>query len=199
MTKLLRAAGALALALLVSGCFTVGALERVPEADLVLGSTTEAALTERLGAPRETSEETINDKTIRGLYYAYATSYTTDTVTEGLSVARAQWFYFSDGVLVGHQYRSTFASESTDFDESVVSDFREGITTRAEVLKALGPPTGRRAYPLVEKPEEDGFGYLYRLIDTRKRGFPVLRKDLVVVFGPDDVVRKITLTVRDDF
>ncbi|MDF1794380.1 MAG: hypothetical protein P1U88_20880, partial [Thalassobaculaceae bacterium] len=143
------------------------------------------------------STETKDEKEIRTLFYTHTTLYTNDARVTGVPAARSQAFSFYEDTLVGHQFTSNFKSESTDFDESVVTSFKEGETTRADVVAKLGPPTGNWIYPMVEWPEDKAMRYGYGFVDTRKASMPRTVKRLTVVLRPDDVVRKVELDIEE--
>lgn len=187
-----------AVSLALGGCVsTRSQVQRVPDQDLILGRTTKEEIVARMGTPGRESVRMENDKEIQVLAYVYATMYTNDAQITGTPAARSQSFSFHEDVLVGHQFMSSFKSASTDFDDTVVESFKEGETTRADVIAALGRPTGRWIYPMVDEPGDEGIGYAFSFVDTRKAGIPRLFKRLNVVLGPDDVVRKIELDVQE--
>ena len=198
MAKLSPVVGALALAVFMSGCTTFGNnWERVPADDLVLGQTTQASITERMGSPRRVSDEIRNGHEIETVYYIGVETHSDRGPIPGAGAARSQVFNFADGVLVGYQFSSNFKSESTDFDESAVSSFTEGKTTGAEIIATLGQPGGRSIFPMVEEKGDTALRYGYSYIDTRKFGIPGHTEGLWVVLGPDDVAKDIELTVTD--
>ena len=196
MLKKLPVLGSVVFALVLTACASMGTdVPRVPENELVLGSTTKQEIVGRLGQPRRESTEVKNDKEVLSLFYTHATAYTNDAQISGVAAARSQVFSFYEDKLVGHQFTSNFKSESTNFDDSVVASFKEGETTRSDVVAKLGPPTGHWIYPLVERPEDKAIRYGYGFVDTRKAGLPRTIKRLTVVLRPDDVVREIELDI----
>ena len=199
MHKPLGLFGSLLIALTVGACASSGTnIQRVPEPQLLMGTTTQDEIVGRLGKPRQISDEVKNGQQVSTIVYTYATTYTTDSRVAGVASARSQSFSFHDGRLVGHNFTSNFESEKTDFDESAVPSFQEKVTTKADVVQVLGEPTGKQVYPLVDTAGDEAFLYVYGYVDTRKANFPVYREHLTIVFGPDGVAKKITLEVRDD-
>lgn len=185
------------LVLALSACVTRGEkVTRIPEAELTLGSTTENWITERLGEPNRVLEQTENGQDIRTILYTYVSTATNDSQISGVGAGRSQAYNFFDDTLVGYQFVSSFKSESTDFDDSVVASFEKGRTTLQEVISALGAPSGRRIYPLIKDQDVEAIRYVYTFVDTRKAGFPRVLKRLTIVLDDSDVVQDIDLYVE---
>lgn len=184
---------AIALAMTVVACAGTK-FDRVQNNELVLNSTTEQQITSNLGRPGSVTTSIQNEKKIRHIVYSYATSLTAPGVVAGVPSSRAQSFSFFDNKLVGYQYISNFLADRTDFDEAAVLSFKEGVTTRADVIQKLGEPTGQSVYPLVDDKADRAIGYSYSFVDTRPATIVIERQSLTIVFGPDEVAKKITYT-----
>jgi hypothetical protein len=184
---------ALALALLVAACAGTK-FDRIQNNELVLNTTTEQDVVGRLGKPSAVNSKTENGAQVRTIVYSYATSMTTAGMIAGVPSSRAQSFSFYNNKLVGYQYVSNFMTDNTNFDEATVFAFKEGVTTRADILRALGEPSGESVYPLVEDTGDQAISYQFSFIDTRKYNMVFEAKGLSVVFGPDNVAKKIVYT-----
>jgi hypothetical protein len=86
------------------------------------------------------------------LYY-YFSSRAAPATAPGVEPSRSAHYWFWNGRLVGFRSSSSFKSDSTDFDSARASAFKPWQTLRAELIAALGEPSGVRIYPLT--PGED--------------------------------------------
>src|SRR5438132_8502167 len=139
-----RLTASLALALSIAGC--AGA--KPPEDDLVLGRTSREEILQRLGSPYREDTVTKNGKRLETMTYAFATTGGTP-VRAGVSATRGQGFYFLDDKLAGYDFSSSWKEDQTDFDGAKVPQIKKGVTTRDEVLRLIGRPGGKYAYPLI--------------------------------------------------
>ena len=88
-----------------------------PDSDsIVIGKTTYNEIRERFGQPTQEGSSMINDLTVKSISYTYAKS-DGEALYEGVTPARAIVFQFSNDVLIGHVFVSSFKSDNTDFDE----------------------------------------------------------------------------------
>ncbi|HET6220858.1 MAG TPA: hypothetical protein VFE11_01780 [Dongiaceae bacterium] len=146
---------------------------RPDPASLVLGQTTLAEATVRFGPPTSrTVRRSLNPASIQqnpGSAFPIATtakvagtidslSYSyIEITTPGLVVgprhshSKSLFLAFWDERLVMYSFSSSFSRDSVSIDENRIRAFVRGQTTRADVLQALGPPTGEAIYPFVEK------------------------------------------------
>lgn len=182
--------GALAALVAVISCIgcTGGRRFSRPEPDsLVLGVTTCSEVRERLGAPLREGTSTANGVKVKFLHYGYAQQVAEDLVTWGYRV-RHLTLNFVDERLVAFEGRSSFQEDSTDFDASKLSELKDGVTTRAQAVELLGPPPGLARYPILPGKDEEALVYGYLYLTRPDRG--TVNKRLVVVLGPDGVVRR---------
>jgi len=113
-------------AVVVSACSAGTDFKRPDAAIFQLGKTTEKEIRERFGEPRSQATVQANDRTIKILRYAYAEA---APYVEKVP-ARAMVYSFHEGTLVGFDYSSSFSSDKTDFDESIVGQLKRGETTK---------------------------------------------------------------------
>lgn len=192
-----KAGGLLGLAMLLVGCASAGRdFQRPTSQELVLGKTTYAELSQRLGPARSQSVSRVNDTDLDMVTYSFAESGGRALVS-GVTPGRSLQLHFHKGVLVGHEFVSSFANDATDFDDSKVNAIQKGKTTRAQVLALLGQPSGEYAPPMV-KPElgSRALGYSYLQVKV-PGGFSqpkVHSKKLVVTLDAADVVTDVTYT-----
>jgi len=139
------------------------------------GQTNYAMVVAKMGPPRQSGALVRNEKNI-------------GSITYGEPAGRAATYYFYDKLLVGSEYTSSKAEDSTDFDGSRVAGIVRGKTTRAEVLKLFGKPGGVYVYPMIKTPGADASVYAH--IETRGAAFSqrIVRKRLVVTFDAKGVV-----------
>lgn len=188
MPKLGRTLVALAVAFMLASC--VGK-EFVPIAnnELGLNQTTIEEVRARLGKPQSSARSLRHGKQIRTYVYTYGSMATAKGIIVGLPSSRTQVFRFSDGRLVGYEYSSNFSDDMTRFDDSAISLFDRGVTTRSDVLDALGEPVGESVFPLVDTPGDREVVYTFTWTDIDMK---IHSKTLRVVFGPDDVAKQIS-------
>jgi outer membrane protein assembly factor BamE (lipoprotein component of BamABCDE complex) len=180
---------AITLSLLFGGC--AGRDFVRPAADsLTLGTTTEEQIRARLGSPYREGTLVKNGVTVKTLSYAYAATTGTPMVA-GVTPARALGFYFDKGVLVGHEFTSSYRDDHTDYDESKVPQIRQGETTRAAVVALMGPPHAAYLYPLAKAQGQRAIGYLYSQTAGSPFALRFYQKTLVVSYDANDVVTDV--------
>ena len=189
MTSRLTACAALALSIVVAGC--AGAdLSKQSEDGLVLGQTSRQEILQRLGSPYREGSVTKNGKQLKTMTYAFATSGGTP-IRAGVNAARGQGFYFLDDKLAGYDFASSWKDDQTDFDAAKVPEIKKGVSSRADVVRLIGRPRGRYAYPLIADPNRQADVYLY----AETRGGPgnvkFYQKHLVVTYDERGVVSNV--------
>jgi hypothetical protein len=99
--------------LLISGC--AGSNFTKPDPDsFVLGKTTQAEVSTKMGKPYRTGTVIKNGQTLETASYAYA-NVGGESLYPDVTSARSLAFYFKDGTLVGTESSSSFKSDGTDF------------------------------------------------------------------------------------
>jgi len=167
-----------------------------PQADsLVVGQTTDQELRQRFGDPYREGTKLVNGETVKTLAYAYATG--GGSLVGGLVPARGQTFYVWNGVLVGHDFTSSFDEDKTDFDTSKAQSIRKGETTEAGVVSLFGKPHGVYRFPLVKGTGERGVVYLYSQVRGSAFNLKFYEQRLVVTLA-DGVVRDVELTASGE-
>lgn len=179
MTRLTAVAAVLALSACAAGTDFV----HQSNDSLHLGQTTYQQLTASMGKPTMTGSVNKNGATIQTITYAYA-KVGGNAQDKGITPARSQAFYFSNNVLVGYEYTSSWKEDSTDFDGSKAGGIQKGVTTRDQVHTMFGQPGGQYVYPMVS--DKDGTAEAY--INTQTRGFSSFIKKLVVSYDAKGVV-----------
>lgn len=156
-----------------------------------LGQATSAQVLQQMGQPRQTAEILKNDAMVKALSYAYAST-GGESLDPGVTAARAQAFYFHKDVLVGREFLSSFKSDHSNFDETKIGSILKGKTTRAEVIRLLGAPTGAYIHPMVKKTSGEAIGYSYQTTSGGlMSGFKFYRKSLSVTFDDGDRVAEV--------
>jgi hypothetical protein len=176
----------------LSGCAGRDFVRPAPET-FRNGQTSYSEIMAKFGPPFREGTVIKNDKTVKTLGYAYA-SVGGRPHREGVTPARAMGFYFSDDVLVGHEFLSSWAEDHSDFDEGKVKDIVKGKTTRAEVIALLGKPAGYYIYPMIKASPGDAAAYVYS--ETRGSAFNLrfYRKLLLVTLDATGVVSDVEFT-----
>lgn len=168
MNALRRAA--LGAALLLCGCVPIGRDFVRPTASSVeLGATTPREVRARLGEPRSERSWAREDLelakevgtpfgaprvpgSMTELYY-YFEDRAGAAASPGVDPSRSARYWFWNGRLVGWLSSSSFKSDSTAFDDAKAAAIKPWQSLRAELVAALGEPSGIRIFPLA--PNED--------------------------------------------
>ncbi|MBE7635302.1 hypothetical protein GUA87_00475 [Sneathiella sp. P13V-1] len=169
------------LSLLVLGACSAGAdFNRVENKSVALGKTTIVEIQQKLGAPYASGKEVKNGATLDVLSYSFADT-KGDPLEKDVVAARTQSFYFSNDVLVGQVFTSSFKSDATDFDTSLVGKIQKNKSTVSEVRALLGKETGKRSEPMTNGKAE---AIVYYYVATRAFGlkFTTKVKELVVEY-----------------
>lgn len=128
--------------------------------------------------------------------YEYTSSSAVLIPVAGITaVGRMASFWFLGDTLVGYMYESSHLEDSTDFDESKASFLTKGESTREDVERLLGKPSGLAMYPLVDGQQDILLAYFY--IGTNNKGrFKVVSKKAMITVGQDGVVSEIKLEIK---
>ena len=129
------------------------------------------------------------------MVYEYTFSAAVLIPVEGITaVGRIASFWFSDDILVGYGYESSYPADSTDFDESKAALLVKGKSTRQEVEMLLGKPSGLAIYPLVDG-RKDTLLLTYH-IGTPKM-FTIVSKKAIITIDESGIVSDIKLEVEE--
>lgn len=156
--------------------------KKMDESQLVLGKTTKQAVMASMGKPNGKGSNTFNGIELEIINYAYA-RVGGSAALPGVTPARSQGFLFKDGILVGKEYTSSFAVDSTFFDISKAKTIAKG-QTKAEVVAVMGNPRGEYVYPIIE--DKNGHAWVYMF--TQTKGFKSKSEIFVVEFDDKGVV-----------
>ena len=155
--------------------------------ELALGRTTMADVVARFGAAQQRGRAVKDGIEVISLSYSFADAGAPASAS-GVPAAKAMAFYFGRDTLIGYESLSTFKADSSDFDDTRVSDITRGVTTEAQVRDLVGRPSGMYIYPLTGAPGERALVYVY----GQKRGTaPLARKQLLVTVDAAGVVRDV--------
>ena len=181
------------LALLLTGCAGGRDFVRPQSDSLRLGTTTYQEVLKRFGEPLGIDISIHNGATIRKTSYSNAVA----TPFVGAVPEWESGFYFLDNVLVGYEYSSSFAEDTTDFDETKIGQIKQGETSRERVLELFGKPGGMCIYPMILRKEDTALVYSFSGL-TRRLFVPgsvrMTRKLLIVSIGPDGIVTDVFFT-----
>jgi hypothetical protein len=192
MTSRLTACLTVALAIVIAGC--VGAnFAKQSDDGLVLGQTSRQDILQRLGSPYREGTLTKNGKQLKTLTYNFATSGGTP-VREGVTPTRGQGFYFLDDKLAGYDFASSWKEDQSNFDGTKVPEIKKGVSTRDDVIRLIGRPGGRYAYPLIAEPNLEADVYLYAEVRGGPIGPKLYQKHLVVTYDERGIVSNVDYT-----
>ena len=176
-----------------------------PQPDsLTLGHTTFAEILQRFGKPSFSGNKPNH---IGYLYDNFFEQAAFKLVTP----VRSLIFYFSDDILVGYYFDSSFMNDSTYFEPEKVKQIKKGITTRDQVINLFGTSYGEFVFPKflpnrkkLEKDlnDKEGKGIWYVYNQTKSRGSGYIyhyHQELVVIFNKEDVVSNIYFESKGRF
>jgi hypothetical protein len=191
-----RLLGALALVLVALGGCAGRDFTRPPADTLTLGKTTEQEIRQRFGDPYRQGTVVRNGETMKSLSYGYASG--AASLAGGITPSRGMGFYLWHDTLVGHEFTSSFDTDTTDFDATKVPQIRKGETTESGVTTLLGSPHGTYIYPMI--PDKAARGLIYLYAQTRGSAFSLkfYQQLLVVTIGPTGVVTEVQLTASGE-
>jgi hypothetical protein len=183
------------LAILLAGFCLLGAdFGRSDLGSLVLGQTTEQQARERFGDPARQSTSKVADKVVTSLHYSHAEPRST------LVPSRAMVLSFHEGTLVSFDYTSSFTTDDTAFDESTARGIKRAVTTRAEVHRLVGPPSGQSVFPSpsvrVPGQRADHYSSSRTMRIAESHTIETTTKFLLVTFDDHDVVIETTVAVN---
>ncbi|MES9961034.1 MAG: hypothetical protein ABW089_11400 [Sedimenticola sp.] len=161
---------------------------RPDETSLRLNETTYQEILDRFGKPFNEGTQLKNEKNVKIISYAYA-SIGGKANSPGITPARAASFYFSDDLLAGYEFISSYKMDNSDFDETRIEQLKKGETTREQVIALIGKPAGRYVHPLIK--EKDGYAMIYAYGEAF--GFEFFMKQLTVSIN-DNVVTDVEYT-----
>lgn len=186
MTAGVRALLAGCALLAAAGCVPVGRdfIRPAPER-VEIGTTTPEEVRAKFGPPRSERTWARGDLEIAKeigapfgaprvggsmteLYYYYENRGGVASV-QGVEPSRSAHFWFWNGRLAGYRSSSSFKADSTGFDEAKAAAVKPWQTLRANLIAALGEPSGRRAYPLAPAPEMEILTWFSFEYDTSMR------------------------------
>lgn len=156
--RLLRACGIALAALILQACATTGQDYPVGRsAGLKPGETTAEQVQQLLGTPGSREAGTYK-KDWKGrdlpspivvdvLRWSYGKPSDTG-VLPGVQPTRWTTVMLSDGVLIAAYSSSSFPADATNSDPAAAARITKGVSTEADVIRALGQPSGRGGYPL---------------------------------------------------
>ncbi len=162
--------------------------KKMQESDLVLGKASKQQITVLMGKPNFKGKKLFNGIDLEVATYAYA-KVGGNAVLPGVTPARSQGLLFKDGILVGKEYTSSFAEDSTLFDTQKAKMISKG-KNKADVVAVMGEPKGQYVYPVIT--DKNGYAYVYMF--TQTKGFKSKTDLLIVEFDASDVVTDVKLS-----
>jgi len=178
----------------LAGCSIAGRnFARPPFENFELGKTMRTEIVQSIGATPRVFTVEKNGKSM--MVYEYTFSAAVIIPVEGFTaVGRIASFWFSDDILVGYGYESSYPGDSTDFDESKAALLVKGKSTRQEVEMLLGKPSGLAIYPLVDGRKDTLL--LYYHIGTPKM-FTIVSKKAIITIDERGIVSDIKLEIEE--
>lgn len=168
------------------------------DADLRLGQTTIAEAVQRFGepfrrtvvansatgvntAPGDERPTGLRPAMVDGVTHALGYVYVADSAS-----ARSMLLTFWNDRLIFHNFVSSFANQSTDFDEAKISQIRRGATTYGNLVALLGRPSGLGVYPVVAT--RGSRLVVYQFSQINRQNHSVMYKRFEVLVDSRDIV-----------
>jgi hypothetical protein len=208
MTSTMRVLVALAGAALLAGCGAGRNFKMPAEDQLKLGVTTPQDAVAMFGQPLSQASQTQTEvakssepETVftavpqPGTYVGYSYIFVDTTGQQwvgrlaGLRPERFLRLVFYDGKLAGYLSTSSFKDDSTDFDNSRVSQIIRDKSTAADVIALMGKPTGGAIFPLISPREGHSLTYYY--LEDNLQANTHRTKFLNIYFDAQNIVRDI--------
>ena len=194
--KTIRAVFLTALVALAGCAHTVGHdFTRPEQMGVVLGRTTEADIVSRYGEPASRSSTAHSAASVPGkppspfeaaqipgvftfLRYNYVLNQ--PPIAGGDMNQKSATFTFWNGVLVGHDFNSSFAADSSNFDEDTAQAILSPRQmSRDAVIAQFGDPGGRFIYPMTPTPGMERLHYSYEKFDVKSHQRQIKAMDIV--------------------
>jgi hypothetical protein len=200
--KLFASVGVLAF---LAGCATVSGQNFDPRkaSGFVPGKSSKAEVLAAMGKPATeqtytakkdmADKELSNPAIISEIRYHYTDRQALAKPAD-MEAARNAFYTFDSGTLMSYWVLSTFADDSTDFDEQLVGKLVRGQTTEAQVIALLARPAGRGVYPAAKQP--DGSSMIYEAFLLRRGTRQATYKTLRVYLDNKRVVTDYELNIR---
>src|SRR5262249_44463634 len=100
--------------------------------------------------------------TFETLAYSYQRTSTLSLLVGRIdSQGRTLTLSFWNDRLIYYGFNSSFQNDTTNFDEKRISSFVRGQTTRADIVRDLGSPSGEGVYPYVATEGTSMISYQY--------------------------------------
>lgn len=191
--------------LILGGCVTVRGTDfnRSAILNLVPGTTTKTEVLAIAGKPASertfTIGEDVNGKALQDPFvieemWLYFQDNEAGPALAGIEPSRSAALMFSRGVLLNYMTRSSFQSDSSNFDEAMVRQLERGRTTEADVVRIFGQPSGRGLYPFSK--EVDGSVMHYQIYLFGKETRKGTSKRLTVYLNSSRVVTDFDLNIN---
>lgn len=182
--------------LLLTACSRSVDFVRPADNALTLGKTTRGEIVALLKRDTDTiGQKLINNTLVEEMTYSHFTMDTENSDNPevyGTVATRGQYYYLKDNILVGTDYYSTFAKDSTKFDTSKVTSIIKGKSTKADVINMFGNPSIKMIKPLVSDKGVKAIGYHYRTMNIANGGnLKMAASKLIIELNENDVVVNI--------
>ena len=146
--------------LFATGCAVGVNITRPAPGLLMPGKTTYEETLATYGDPWLEGKVTVNERTLNTVTYSYG-SVGAESYDTNIGAGRGLTLWFENGMLVGHEFRSSFKEDHTDFDESRIKEIEKDKSDKASIIAILGHPTGEYIYPLMKEKDKVGLVYSY--------------------------------------
>jgi hypothetical protein len=122
---------------------------------------------------------------------------------KGVLPMRLLDLYFKDGILVSYDWESNFKEDSTDFDETKVSQIKKGETTWQQAAEIIGVKYGEYTYPMTDSPDERALVFMFVQNRTEITGLfkakaHIYTKSLTLTYGNDNIIKDISLEISGE-
>lgn len=181
-------------AALLAACAQTKDFARPDPNVLLIGKSSYADTVRLLGEPPyKPHHVTINNESIETVNYRY---YHAAKFVGLVAPEKFLHLSFFNGVLVGEEFVSSFESDTTRFEPRNAFALIDGKSTRADVIKALGKPSGEIIYPLVRDRTGSGLVYWY---EESRPAFVYISKSYRLIIFLDGKGLVTDMSYREDY
>jgi hypothetical protein len=184
-------------AVALGGCTASAGRDFVRPADdaLIINKTSYEDALKLLGPPSNQAQTSKNGLPVNTVSYEYAQSgapaaWSAGNVTPGRSLMLS----FYNGKLVEYLFQSSFAKDSTLFDDSNIARIEKGKTKGEDVIAWFGRPSGMAGFPVTEEKDETQLTYYYQHLAGGAFSPRFYVRKLIVVLNDRQVVESSTFS-----
>ena len=147
-------------------------------------------------------QKTINNTMIDTMEYSYLSRDNTlsDTPSEvGHIAVKGQLYYLVNNTVIGSEYHSTFAKDTTKFDITKVPSIKKGKTTKEDIINMFGKPSIKLTRPLISDKATGAIGYHYRTMNLASpTDLKTTAAKLIIEYDADGIIINVSFESKNN-